>query len=247
MTGSKVLLPLRVPELGPSLGRLLTPRLDGDGPLRLDEIRCKLGTRIIDSGGEARRLAANEERSATLAAIGRDVWKQAWDEAATAAADLVIGKLDMHIEAEAQAVGMGRKQTARRMSGKQEKRALAARLGSVGADLIPVLDELNDRGALALVATGLEPEAVSHWQDSLVRAARQLEACWLRLEEVVSLEVTRRLETAESVSRWRRPVWPVLISGVVLVPAVTWFGLVLGGYISSPNWLTRIWQAVFGP
>lgn len=246
MTNSKVLLPLRVPELGPSLGKLLSVTTGAGGAPWLDVARLRLGTRIIECGGEARRLAASGERAATLAAIGREIWKQAWDEAIGSTTDPLVDRLDTHLEAEALAVGMGRRQRARLRFGPQEKRALMARLGSTGADLIPVLDELEERAELALTATGLEPSGVRKWQDTLGVAARRLEAAWPALERAVENEVAQRLKMADRVAKWRKPVWPVLAVGVVAVPAAAWFGLVLGGYIVAPGWLTRIWQLVLG-
>jgi len=245
MTGSKALLPLRVPELGPSLGRLcaVTP---GDGGAQwLDSVRHKLATRIIECGGEARRLAASGERSATLSAIGPEIWKQVWDEAVGSATDQLVDRLDKHIDAEATAVRMGRRRRARLYFASHQKRALMARLGSAGAPLIPVLDELEAHAKRALNATGLEPEAVRSWQDSLGLAARRLEAAWLALAQAVEVEVAQRLKIADEVARWRRPLWPILIFAAVALPAAAWFGLVLGGYVTPPSWLTHIWQMVF--
>jgi hypothetical protein len=245
MTNSKVLLPLRVPELGPSLGKLLSVTRETSAERWLDVVRYKLGTRIIECGGEARRLAASGERSATLAAIGTEIWKQTWDEAASSATELLVERMDAHMEAEALAVGMGSRQRARLRVDPQEKRALTARLGSTGADLIPVLDELEQHAERALTATGLEPEVVRAWQDTLGVAARKLESAWLALEQAVSNEVTQRLRLADQVANWRKPVWPVLIVAAVTVPVAVWFGLVLGGFSAAPGWLTNIWQMVF--
>jgi hypothetical protein len=246
MTNSKVLLPLRVPELGPSLGKLLSVSTGTGGEDWLDPVRYRLGTRIIECGGEARRLAASGERTATVAAIGREIWKQAWDEAVGSAAELLVDRLEAHLEAEALAVRMSRRKRVRLRFTSQEKRALTARVGSKGADLIPVLDELEGHAERALAATGLEPDAVRNWQDTLGKAGRRLEAAWLMLERTVADEVAKGLRNADRVAAWRRPVWPVVAVGVVTLPGAIWFGLVLGGYITAPGWLTRIWQMVFG-
>ena len=88
MTNPKLLLPIRIPELGPSLGKLLSGTGRRAGAVQLDAIRYKLGTRIIESAGEGRRLAANEERSAALEAVGRVNWQHAWDEAINALLEL---------------------------------------------------------------------------------------------------------------------------------------------------------------
>jgi len=245
MTNSRVLLPLRVPELGPSLGRLLSVTVRSGAVRWLDPVRNKLGTRIIECGGEARRLAASGERSATLATIGTEIWKQTWDEAVSSATELLVERIDAHLEAEAMAVGMGRRHRARLSVGPQQKRALMARLGSMGADLITVLDELEEHAELALTATGLEPEKVRDWQDTLGVAARKLESAWLALEQAVANEVAQRLRIADQIANWRKPVWPVLIVAAAIVPVAVWFGLVLGGFLTAPGWLTNIWQMVF--
>lgn len=246
MTNSKVLLPLRVPELGPSLGKLLSVSTGSGDEDWLDPVRHKLGTRIIECGGEARRLAASGERSAALAAIGREIWKQAWDEAVGSATELLVDRLEAHLEAEALAVRMGgRRRTALRYTSR-EKRALTARLGSMGAELIPVLDELEKRAEGALSATGLEPASIRNWQETLAVAGRRLEAAWMALDRTVEDEVAKGLRNADEVAEWRKPVWPVLITGAFALPAVAWFGLVLGGFLAAPDWLIRVWQLVFG-
>jgi len=246
MTNSKVLLPLRVPELGPSLGKLLSVSTRTRGEEWLDPVRYKLCTRVIECGGEARRLATSGERSATVAAIGRDIWKQAGDDAVGSAAELLVQRLEEHLDAEAVAVRMGRRRRDRLRFTSREKRALTARLGSAGADLIIALDELEEHAKEALTATGLEPDAVRNWQNSLKMAGRRLEAAWMTLERTVEDEVAKGLRKNDRVVEWRKPVWPVVVFGAVVVPAGAWFGLVLGGYIIAPTWLTRIWQMVFG-
>jgi hypothetical protein len=246
MTNSKVLLPLRVPELGPSLGKLLALSA-GTGKVDwLDPVRHKLVTRLIACGGEARRLAASGERPATVAAIGREIWKQAWDEAVGSAAELLVDRVETHLDAEAIAVRMGRRRRIRLRFTSREKRALTARLGSAGAELIPVLDELAANADRAVSASGLEPEAVRAWQDSLGLAGRRLEAAWMTLQRAVEEEVSKGIARADAVGAWRKPVWPVLVVGTVLVSAGAWFGLVLGGYIAAPSWLSHLWQMVFG-
>jgi hypothetical protein len=245
MTKTKVLLPLRVPELGPSLGRLLAVSTDSAGDNWLDPVRHKLVTRIISCGGEARRLAANGERSATIAAIGREVWKQAWDDAVGSVAELLVDRLESHMEAEALAVRMGRRRRGRLRFTSREKRALTARLGASGADMISVLDELASSGERAVSATGLDRDAVRAWQDALGTAARRLEAAWKTLERTVDDEIAKRLMDADEVAAWRKPLWPVLAVGAFAVPAGAWFGLVLGGYIPSPSWLSHVWSMVF--
>ena len=80
MTSSKLLIPLRIPELGPSLGKLITGTGSDVRGFSLETHRYQLVTKIIEMGGEARRLAANDERAAALACVGRDAWLAVWEE-----------------------------------------------------------------------------------------------------------------------------------------------------------------------
>src|SRR3989442_3670928 len=64
-------MPLRVPELAPSLGRVLVPRRLADPWVPLDDIREELATRVLDLGGEAHAAALREERERVLEAVSR--------------------------------------------------------------------------------------------------------------------------------------------------------------------------------
>ncbi|KPJ96466.1 MAG: hypothetical protein AMS18_00765 [Gemmatimonas sp. SG8_17] len=245
MSNPKLLLPLRIPELGPSLGKLVTGTPRPSDWLPLDGTRYRLATCIISSTGEARRLAANEERAAALAAIGRAAWQEAWEEAVSSVADLVLSRIAEQLEAEAVAVGMSRRRRGELGIGAADRRALVARLGSVGSDLVPVLDELDERANDALDATALNRGAVEAWQESLKLAARHLEAAWLALEQGVEREESRWRGVADQVAGWRRPLWPVgLAAALVLLPTL-WLGLILGGYVDVPIWLQSAWSAIF--
>jgi hypothetical protein len=246
MSNPRLLLPLRVPELGPSLGKLVSGSERRAGWIPLDEIRYQLATRIIDGAGEARRLAANEERASALAAIGRVAWQEAWDEAIASTAGTLADRISAHLEAEAVAVGMSRKRRVQLGVGETDRRALAARLGSAGANLIPVLDVLERDAVGAAKATGLEPDALERWQETLKLAARRLEAAWLALERAVETEGDRWHAVADEVAGWRKPLWPVYAVGIVIGAVVLWLGLVFGGYVSPPGWLERAWHVVFG-
>lgn len=246
MTHTKLLLPLRVPELGPSLGKLVSGAERAPGGLRLDEFRHRLVTRIIEHAGEARRLSANEERGPAVAALGRDVWLAAWDELVGAVAEALSVSVNARLEAEARAVRMPRRLRRRVLLDDGERRALAARLGSSGALLIPVLDAVERHGAAALAATPLERDAVIAWQEALKTAARRLEAAWLALEDAVEAEQQRWAEVADRVARWRKPLWPVFVVGLLALLLAGWFGLAFGGYLPAPPWLIRLWEQGIG-
>src|SRR5213080_2920888 len=67
----KIPMPLRVPELAPSLGQVLVPRRLEEPWVPLDDIREELATRVIELGGEARAAAAGEDRDRVLDAVSR--------------------------------------------------------------------------------------------------------------------------------------------------------------------------------
>lgn len=246
MTGSKLLLPLRVPELGPSLGKLIVGTGRTPGGVALDEIRYRLVTRVIEAAGEARRLSANEERGPAVAALGRDAWLAAWEEAVSTLATALVTRFDAHLEAEAKAVRMPRWLRRRVALDDGERRSIAARLGSSGAILIPALDAVERCGEAALAATALERDAVTAWQESLKTAARRLEAAWLALEDAVEAETVRWAEVADRVARWRKPLWPVWVLGALGALLAVWLGLTFGGYLPAPEWLVRLWDRGFG-
>ncbi|MGH8723087.1 MAG: hypothetical protein ACREU4_13945, partial [Burkholderiales bacterium] len=59
-------LPLRVPELAPSLGRIIVPRRLQPLWVPLDDIREELATRVLELGGDGRAAAARDERERVL-------------------------------------------------------------------------------------------------------------------------------------------------------------------------------------
>lgn len=246
MNSPKLLLPLRVPELGPSLGKLVSGTPRAASWLPLDEIRYRLVTRIMESAGEARRLLANEERAAALASLGRAAWHEAWEEAVASVAELLLDRVSQHLGAEAAAVRMSRRRCARLEIGDVERRALAARLGSAGTELVPVMDRLEECAAGALGATARERDDVAAWQDALKLAARRLEASWLALEQVIEVEEVRWKQAADAIAKWRRPIWPMMLVGVPALMIAAWLGLVFAGYVDAPAWLQSTWSFLFG-
>ena len=247
MTAPKLLLPIRVPELGPHLGKLVTGTGRAPGGIDLVMVRYAVVTRVIDAAGEARRLAARGDRGAAVAAIGRTAWLEAWEALVAGVADLVFTQVNEHLNAEAAAARMPQRLRRRMLLGAVERRALTARLGSAGAPLVPAVDEIEARAPAALAATGLQRGDLEAWQAALKTAARRLEASWLALEDTLELEVARWRRAAEQVARWRKPLWPVAVVGMLALGLATWLGLVVGGFIESPAWLTRLWQNVFPP
>ncbi|HEX9727170.1 MAG TPA: hypothetical protein VGA37_01535 [Gemmatimonadales bacterium] len=240
--GASLLAPLRVPELGPSFGKLITGSGYRPAGVPLDEARLALVTRLMDAAGEARRLADHGERAAALAALGPGVWQDAWEEAVATVTQGVVERVNRRLAAEALAVRMPKRSRADLPFGAAERRGLSGRLGAAGAALVPTLDVLGARATALERARTRGGESLDDWQLALATAARRLEAAWLTLEETIARELMQWDAVADRVARWRRPLWPVWVVGGVLVSFVTWLGLVLGGYAPAPVWLQGLWD-----
>ncbi|MDH4044923.1 MAG: hypothetical protein OEY20_01810 [Gemmatimonadota bacterium] len=242
MTSPKLLIPVRIPELGPALGKLLTGtgRVPPD-PTRERQRSAMLG-RLIEATGEARRLAAEGARTEAVRTLGLDVWLDSWEQAVNGIARELVSRVNDRLEAEARAVRMPRRLRRRVLLDAAEVRGLTGRLGVAGAALVPALDHLQAQGVRLLAATTTDREALDEWQQALLTAARRLEAAWLALEEQVDEETRRWREAEALVAAWRRPLWPVAVAGVPAVAAAAWLGAVLGGYLPSPTWLSRVWD-----
>lgn len=242
MTGSKLLVPLRIPELGPSLGRLVTGTESGTPAL--DAPRLQLVTRLLEAAGEARRLASHEERDAALAAVGPRVWLDAWEEAVGSIAPGVVDRAQARIREAARRVRMPERLVRRLMLDASERRAVRARLGSAGATLVAALDQLERRAGAAATATPAERASVDAWQAALLLAARRVEASWIALERAVDAETTHWDALAARVETWRRRRWPLLAVSVPVLVVAVWLGLIFGGYLAPPDWLAHLWHLV---
>ncbi|MBI4421152.1 MAG: hypothetical protein HY560_10030 [Gemmatimonadetes bacterium] len=233
---SKLLLPLRIPELGPSLGKLITGTAVADpGGVPLTAVRYQLVTKVIESAGEARRLADGNQRAAAIASLGRAAWLAAWEEAVATTAGLLLERVADRLVRECDVVRMPKHLRGRVVPSTAERRAVTARLGSAGAGLVPVLDELERRGQAALEATPQERALLDGWHDALRTAARRLEEAWLELETRVVAELKGWDPVIAVVARWRRPLWPVWVMGTLALVLAVWLGLVLGGYVPAPG------------
>ena len=241
----KLLMPLRVPELAPSLGRIIVPRRQHEPWVPLDDIREELATRVLELGGEGRSAAAREdekgtasdERARVLETTGRRAWAAAWDHAVRRAAGRVADALDAELTRTAHRVRLPRRRLRRLLLNSAEKRAIAARLGTGGGTFVAALDALEAAAARAVQASVLEKDAHADWQDALRTVARRLEAAWLALEDEVEAERARWQPEIESLAAWRPKLWPVIAAWVPLAVLLLWLGLVLGGYLPAPAWL----------
>ena len=237
----KLLMPLRVPELAPSLGRIIVPRRQQPPWVPLDDIREELATRVLELGGEGRAAAAREaegdERARILETTGRRAWAAAWDNAVRRAANRVADALDAELTLTAREVRLPRRRLRRHLLTNAERRAIAARLGTGGGTFVVALDALEAAAARAADASVLEKDAHAAWQEALRTVARRLEAAWLALETEVEQEHGRWEPEIVTLAAWRPSLWPVIVLWAPLAVLLLWLGLVLGGYIPAPAWL----------
>jgi hypothetical protein len=236
-TPLKIPMPLRVPDLAPSLGRVLVPRRLAEPWVPLDDVREELATRVIELGGEARAAALREDRERVLEALSRRAWLAAWERAVRRVAERVTQAVDARIERAAQQARMPRRHRRRRLLSGAEQRAVVARLASGGEHFVAALDALEAAVARAREASVLDKSAHADWQEALRTAGRRLEAAWLALEAEVAEEARRWAAEIEAVERWRPPLWPVIALWAPLAAVLVWLGLVLGGYVAAPAWL----------
>jgi hypothetical protein len=241
MTHPRILLPVRVPELGPALGKVLTGTGRAHGTFTIDRFRLELVGRLFEAAGEARRLAAAEERDGAIAALDAPVWQEAWEKTASDLATMLVERVNRRLAGEARAVRMPRRMRRQVTLDASEVRGVTSRLGASAARLVPALDDVHAWGTRLREASPAEREALDRWQAALVTAAGRTEAAWLSLEDAVDAELARWDSVAETVARWRRPWWPVVAVGGPAVALALWLGLVLGGYLAAPAWLRGIW------
>jgi hypothetical protein len=242
MTAPNVLAPLRVPEVGPSLGRLITGTGVEVRGMQLDAIRFGLATRIIKAAGEARRCAAASDRTGAVSALGRERWLEAWEDAVGQATQQFVDRMGAHLVAEGKAAGMPKRKRREVNFDDQERRGLAARLGSAGSHLIPTLDLLEQQGARAVAASPQDRAALEDWQRTVTLAARRLEAAWIALESSLAVEIDVWLRNANDIARWRRPIWPIVVTGLVATAIAAWIGAMAGGFLPVPPWADRLWR-----
>ena len=230
----KLLMPLRVPELAPSLGRIIVPRRLLPPWVPLDDIREELATRVLELGGEGR--AATVRRS-ILETTGRSAWTAAWDNAVRRAAIRVADALDAEITGAARRVRLPRRRLRRHLVANAEKRAIAARLGAGAGAFVAALDELETAAGRVADARVLDKDAYAAWQEALRTVARRLEAAWLALESEVEAEQGRWAPEIDAIAAWRPALWPVFVFWIPLAVLLVWLGLILGGYVPAPQWL----------
>jgi hypothetical protein len=128
----------------------------------------------------------------------------------------------------------------------EDERAIASRLGSGGATFVSALDALEQTVPAASAPGARGRSGQDEWQSALATTARRLESSWLALTAAARTEQDRWKAEIEKVRAWRKSVWPIwLVTGLVLL-AVTYLGMVFGGYLPVPaplRSLAELWWA----
>jgi hypothetical protein len=225
-----------VPELGPSLGRLVDPPANVRGALGvpLDDIRMDLVTGMFDLAGAGRSFAASGDRDGAVASLGRVAWLGLWEKAVATAATRIAAEANAALRFAAEESRYPGRRLARLTLTQDDTRAITARLGSGGAPFVAALDALEQTGNATAGSRGRGSAGAQPWQAAVATAARRLEAAWMALEESSRAEQERWAAEITQVRGWHRPTWPVWLLSVVVVGAAVYLGLVLGGYLPVP-------------
>lgn len=247
MTTPTTRLPLDVPELGPSLGRLIVPT---PGPnasahwISLDDIRVALVSQLFELAGDARRWAREGDRELALATLNGAAWDTAWGTAVESVAERAAAAISDRLLAAARESRLPARYARLLPLDAAEVRAFAARLDQGSAPLRESL-VLLDQLAPAARSERAPVPAVQEWQAALATTARRLEAAWLAMEEALRAEWRTWGAEVQEVRAWRRPLWPLFLVGAVVLAGVTYTGLVLGGYLPVPGPLTAIVERIW--
>jgi hypothetical protein len=239
-----------VPELGPSLGRLGDPpglpSERGALDIVFEDIRLDLVTRLFDVAGAARSFAATGDREGAIASLGRVAWLELWERSVAAAARRMADTVNGRLRGAAAESRLPRKRLEEFLLTVEDERAIASRLGSGGASFVSALDALEQTIPAASASGARGRSGQEEWQSALATTARRLESSWLALAAAARTEQDRWKTEIERVRAWRRPAWPVWLVTTVVLLAVTYLGLVLGGYLPVPvplRSLAEFWWA----
>lgn len=225
-----------VPELGPSLGRLVDPPSAHQGALRipLDDVRLDLVTGLFDLAGAGRAFTAAGDHAGAVSSLGRVEWLRLWERAVAMTAARIVTEANAGLQLAAAESRFPVRRLRRLELTDEDSRAVGARLGSGGAPFVAALDALEQAGHQASGARGRSANGGPAWQAALNAAARRLESAWIALEQAAWAEQERWAAEIAMVRAWRRPIWPIWLVTAMLVAAAVYLGLVLGGYLPVP-------------
>lgn len=239
--------PDAIPELGPSLGRLIDPPAALLGALRvpLDDIRIDLVSGTFDLAGAGRSFATAGDREGAMASLGRVAWLGLWEKAVATAAIRIAAEANAELKSAGEESRYPVGRLTRRLLTDADTRSIAARLGSGGAPFVAALDALEQAGNAAGGSAAREAAGAQAWQTAVAVAGRRLEAAWMALEDASRAEQRRWAAEISEVRGWHRPTWPLWLVTAAVVGAAGYLGLVLGGYVPVPPALrglaTLVW------
>lgn len=237
----KTTAPVTIPELGPSLGKLVVPSASpaAASALPLEDIRLKLVSQLFEQSGDARRWLREGDRPLAFETINRQTWEASWNSAVQSVASRIAERANARMLAAGQESRIPPKRLAALALDAGEIQSLAARLGRAGDGLQEALTHLEavTHAARSERATA---EAVEAWQDALSTAARRTEAAWLTLEERVAEEWRHWEAEITGLRSWQRPTWPLVLICTATVALFLWAGLMVGGYVPIPDLLRPV-------
>lgn len=235
-----------IPELGPLLGRLAAPAGSISGLVPLDDIRLALVTELFQLAGAARAFAAEGDLDSALQSLNRHGWQAAWERAVNSAAARVAARIEQRFRSAAEESRLPRRKLQKVMLTDDERRGIAVRLGSGGGALVEALDRMELLMRRAVRDSAGSSDAGALWKKALTGVARRLESAWFALEDAARAEEAAWQEDVGQVRAWKRPRWPLWIITVAIAAALLWAGLVLGGFLTSPDWFRPIANRVWG-
>jgi hypothetical protein len=248
MTATTPSARLTVPELGPSLGRLVAPPPAPSGApahwIALDDLRLGLVTHLFELAGDARRWVQEGDRELALATLNREAWLAAWQRAVSAVAERAAEAIGERLMAAAAEARLPARRARALPLDPDEIAELASRLNAGVAPLDQALRAL-DVAAHTARSERAPAEAVAEWQAALEAAARRVEAAWLALEEALGREWHEWHVEVEELRTWRRPLWPLVVAGGAVMLLAAYLGLVLGGYLPVPGPLRGMVEAIW--
>jgi hypothetical protein len=228
-----------VPELGPSLGRLSDPPAipseRGALGVIFEDIRLDLVSSIFDVAGAARSFMAAGDRQGAVASLGRVAWLERWERAVAAAAQRLADVVNERLRDAAAESRLPPSRLAPFLLTSEDVRAIGSRLGSGGASFVSALDALEQTVPAAAASGSRGRLGQEEWQLALATTARRLESAWLALTEAAKTEQERWRGEIERVRSWRRPRWPLWAITLFVLLALSYLGLVLGGYLPVPT------------
>ena len=225
-----------VPELGPSLGRLTDPPLGPPaGWVALDTIRLEMVTRVFELAGAARDFAAEGDLTGAVQSLTRRDWLAAWEAAVSAVSEQVIDAAVVRLRAAAAESRLPARRLKELLPHDDEREAATVRLGIAAGDLVESLDALERTVPGAMGARSADAPALVRWREAVLAAARRLESAWIGLESAVEAEERGWRGEIERVRQWHAPRWPAWLASGFILLALTYLGLLIGGYLLVPG------------